>query len=458
MNLYTLAPQDLLFFRDARPFETSGGHGARWPEPSVVFDALHAALHRAFPDKQIWEHHHRFGRSSRRFPEKECNQRFGSLTTAGLFPFWKDGPWLFPAPADVVAAPEQHPHWRLGLTATTRGATNLPATFLKHTPANYAPPTKDTALPWWSTRALTDYMAGKRPARSELFTSEDLFAGEWTTGIGMDPETQTQDGQRIYSAEYLRLRPDVRCGFAAGLPMKQNGNSNDIRECIQHLFTASKTIIVGGQQRSCLVEPWLSAAPCPLPVGPDLTGTRVKWVLLTPAIWPRIQSQPDKGIPEHPGGWLPNWICPKTGQVLLRHRAGIRRVWDAEKRRTVRRAAVDNEIHAHLVAACVPKPVPIVGWTERLHLLEDEPDWASAGEARGPKSTHLAVPSGSVYYFEANSHDAAVALANALNWHGATDGTGIKNRRSTLLGEKGYGLGVCGTWDFYRHVPGRPSE
>ena len=42
---------------------------------------------------------------------------------------------------------------------------------------------------------------------------------------------------------------------------------------------------------------------------------------------------------------------------------------------------------------------------------------------------------------------AAIALAAALNWHGGdTAGTTIRNRRSTLLGEKGFGLGVCGTW------------
>ena len=45
-------------------------------------------------------------------------------------------------------------------------------------------------------------------------------------------------------------------------------------------------------------------------------------------------------------------------------------------------------------------------------------------------------------------------LAAALNWHGSTAGTEIKNRRSTLLGEKGYGLGVCGTWEFYETVAG----
>jgi CRISPR-associated protein Cmr3 len=92
------------------------------------------------------------------------------------------------------------------------------------------------------------------------------------------------------------------------------------------------------------------------------------------------------------------------------------------------------------VAAIVPKPIPVTGWALNLQTDADAP---------GAKSTHLAVPAGAVYYFEADSPDAAVALANALNWHGETDGTEIKNRRSTLLGEKGFGLGVCGTWNFY---------
>jgi CRISPR-associated protein Cmr3 len=43
----------------------------------------------------------------------------------------------------------------------------------------------------------------------------------------------------------------------------------------------------------------------------------------------------------------------------------------------------------------------------------------------------------------------SAALAAALNWHGEFNGREIKNRRSTLLGEKGYGLGICGTWKFF---------
>lgn len=64
MPIYQISPQDVLFFRDARPMTAdagSGGHGAHWPAPSVFFEAIHAALHRAFPEKTDWEHRHDFG-------------------------------------------------------------------------------------------------------------------------------------------------------------------------------------------------------------------------------------------------------------------------------------------------------------------------------------------------------------------------------------------------------------
>ena len=457
MNAYTLEPQDLLFFRDGRPIATAGGHGARWPEPSVIFDAIHAALHRAFPQPAAWEHTHRFGRSSDRDSRRDRTQRFGSLATAGLFPVWTDGRWLFPAPADVLPSKEaRDSNWLLQPTEV-RGRGSLPARFLKYVAANFALPTKETAAPWWTPHAWAAYLEGRRPGAVELFNNDDLFSGEWVTGIGIDPETQTQDGQRIYSAEYLRLRPQVRCGFLANLPMKQRGNG-ERQETIHHLFSDTNTIIVGGQQRPCRVETLSEDSRPLLPVGK--TGGfsssdgkhRVKWTLLSPAIWPEIRANPDKGIRPHPGGWLPNWVCTESGKVLLCHRRGdVRRVWDENKKRTVRRAdhnADEVEIAAQLVGACVSKPVPVTGWTERLHLLRCEDIW-TAGESdlgHGPRSTHLAAPAGSVFYFEADSPEAAETLAAALNWHGADPGTEIKKRRSTLMGEKGFGLGVCGTW------------
>jgi hypothetical protein len=60
----------------------------------------------------------------------------------------------------------------------------------------------------------------------------------------------------------------------------------------------------------------------------------------------------------------------------------------------------------------------------------------------------LAVPSGAAYYFECESHGAAKALWELLSWHGPQTRAvrRIVHRRSSLMGEKGFGLGVCTDW------------
>ncbi|MGF1453526.1 MAG: hypothetical protein ACFB21_15805, partial [Opitutales bacterium] len=77
--------------------------------------------------------------------------------------------------------------------------------------------------------------------------------------------------------------------------------------------------------------------------------------------------------------------------------------------------------------------------------------WALPGadpERQGAKAAQQAVPAGSLYYFAADDEAAARQLAEVLNWHGpASHGSmTINHRRSTLLGEKGFGLGACATW------------
>ncbi|MCX8109062.1 MAG: type III-B CRISPR module-associated protein Cmr3, partial [Verrucomicrobiae bacterium] len=209
------------------------------------------------------------------------------------------------------------------------------------------------------------------------------------------------------------------------------------------------------QQRLCTAQRFDAPTPLPLPKGltsgfpsaniDGQTQWLVKWVLLTPAIWPEIEAGVSKrGTTRkyHPGGWLPNWVCPETGQVLLE-------AVDEKKRRERRSLNYDGKgyeskpnVSARLVAAIVPKPVVVTGWG----MPNPETD-----SQAGAKSTHLAVPAGAVYFFEADSEQDAQRLAAVLNWHGDGPGSEIKNRRSTLLGEKGYGLGVCGKWDF--HTP-----
>lgn len=176
----------------------------------------------------------------------------------------------------------------------------------------------------------------------------------------------------------------------------------------------------------------------------------MKWVLLSPALWPSQQAhssadEPAAAVPagapsEHPGGWLPSWIDHTDGAVQLRQ--GVPERGPGEAREAWRkRVAQLPPIRARLVAAVVGKSIPVNGFT-----VANE----GAGRPAGAKNTHAAVPAGSVYYFEADSAGDAEQLAAALNWHGAGESrASIRNRRSNLLGEKGFGIGVCAGWDFH---------
>ena len=288
----------------------------------------------------------------------------------------------------------------------------------------------------------------------------DFCDAEPQIGIALDSTAQTTAEHEFYSAHYLRLHDRARLGLLAG-------NSPAGGDALVELFPSSTpaTILVGGQQRLCHAERTdVTGHPLPLPRGlsgfaPDADGKcRVKWVLLTPALWPRIADEDAEGnrvftkdgrpVILHPGGWLPNWIAAEEtnlkgetvppGGVLLLDGPGK----DKARRK---RLTPGKRIAARLVAALVPKPVVVTGWA--LGDASDDPD-----RPAGAKSTHLAVSAGAVYYFETEGPRAAEdakALACALNWHGDSDGTAIRNRRSTLCGEKGFGLGVCSEWTFH---------
>lgn len=466
MPIYNIIPHDVLFFRDARPMTAdagSGGHGARWPSPSLFFDAVHAALHRAFPAANVsifqdWEHAHDFGRSSTRPYKGDRSKRFGSLATAGPFPRVEDEAqkprWLFPCPADVLAAQELKCSLAPLRDDDSRGRrTNLPNEWLR--PLGRVVQSSKAAPPeWWSKEAIEGYLRGDAPSGGETWRTEELFDSEWNTGIAIDPETQTTGAGaakgRIYAAEYLRLRPDVSFGACGSMPLKKcNGE-----EGLTRLFNGNgRVFIFGGQQRTCSVaEESHSSLATLLPISQPIAGNRVKWLLLSPAIFPAIEPDPERGIDRHPGGWLPNWIDPETGGVLLKKGDATR--LEGESRQDWRsRVRNLDRIDCHLVAACVPKPLVLTGWSDYLHLG----DSAEPERGKGAKPTLLAVPAGAAYYFEGDDAD---SLVDALSWHGMErpNTASIVNRRSTLRGEKGFGLGVCGTWNFYEDVVRRPEN
>jgi CRISPR type III-B/RAMP module-associated protein Cmr3 len=422
MNTIYLNPTDVLFFRDGRPMSGSAtGHGSAWPLPHVINATFHAALHRA-EIKGV--HTHKTGVSTTRDEDAKREQKFGGLTTVGPFPVNKEGEWFFPRPADAQNS-QSH-----SITLKPLGTEARPSSLeLGLLPAvNTCPPTKDQSEPWLSAQAWEAYLEQSNSTLSPgHYLPDSAFSdAEHQIGIGIEATTGTTKEAAFYSASYLRLKPNWKLGVLAEAIDKVNGSKEERRDLIPAMLDTEQHLIIGGQQRSCTTE-LLPKAPIPLPTGPEILGTRVKWTLLTPAIFPQIG--------EHSGGWLPSWIDQSGLQVQL---------LDGPGKNKAKRMGVPQgqPIKAKLVASIVTGSLAVTGF-------------ATSTENNGAKSTHLAVPAGSVYYFEAEDETHAKKLADALNWFGASkeSTTSILNRRSTLFGEKGFGLGVCSKWS-----PLRPSK
>lgn len=454
MNQLLLTPSDVLFFRDGRPMGGSlSGHGSAWPLPTVTNAALHAALHRA---EISGVHSHRAGRSGQYSDDR--TRKFGSLLTAGPFPV-KEQEWLFPRPLDAGKSNDPAATY-LPLKRSQSASEDIPWTHMSSLPeplqfavANTLPPNKESPSLWWNQAAWDAYLGNHSKKSPAYYKDSDFCHTESTFGIGIDCDTGAQNGESFYSAHYLRLRENCQLGIIASAADKINNDPTQKRDLVEEVFPNSgeqTAIIAGGQQRICSVQR-NHCDRTPLLLGMS-TGFKksgdkylVKWVLLSPAIFPAIHASEKNGIitVPHCGGWLPNWIAEKDqkfedepvnkGAVLLLDGPGKMKA----KRKHLK---AGKPINATLVAALTSKPIPVTGYA-----LPHE----AADVKGGPKPTHLAVPAGSVYYFEAADESSAIALAHALNWHGDTDGSDIKNRRSTLMGEKGFGLGVCGTWDYH---------
>jgi CRISPR-associated protein Cmr3 len=433
--LLELEPLDTVFFRDARPMQAgagSGGHGASWPLPTVVHEALRTALLRRsgrLPKSRSERGHHRPNRSRQRWI---ATRDFESLRVLGPLPL-RDGVLYLPRPADVVPRGEKQVVVMAPLAASAgRSSPAVAGVDLcrdgKHPGHGASPegpgrwlrgvaavvePSKDQAGAWVSLADFLRLIRSGPGETVELPAVEDLWDTEFRIGIEVDPETRTAAEGKFYTAEHLRLREGVRLWLAAELsPVADRREAETAR--LQELAGAALTL--GGESRQCRVRASraeLAVEPPPLPAeGP----WGIRWVLATPAVFE--------------GGWRPGWVCAETGAVCLvaevpREPGESRLDWRLRIRKS-------EPVRARLVAVCSGKPIAFSGW--EVLAAKDGAD--ESAKNPGPKPTRLAVPAGSVYYFEAESRQEAEALVRVL--HGRT--------RSDRFGEKGMGLGFCGTW------------
>ena len=397
-------PTDTLFCRDQRPLSAGSGygHGANWPLPTILHSAVRTALLRevgTLPSTQK-AGYNRAGKAHGSFG----SELFNWLNIHGPFPVKGDAVY-FPRPLDLVPSKNDAADTvaKLLQVISQTGTSNLPAP-LTHVVANCETPSKDKLEDWINRECFEKYLKGEDGFPLKKL---ELWDTEHRIGVALDDETETAKDGQLYAAEHLRLRPDVRLRFSCSQPpTHKNGNATENGILPEQL--KGEMIQLGGEARFGQVQ---AGGELVLP-SIEITGTCVKWVLLTPAIF------------KH--GWLPGWIGEK-GEILLKtvvkdDRAKFRR---NRREGTGNHDAGIEEIKATLVAACIGKAQVIGGWG----LVGDEKNGT-------PKATQLAVPSGSVYYFKAASETDAGNLAKALQGR----------CRSDFFGEKGLGLGVCGIW------------
>lgn len=410
--------RDRFFFRDARPISGSDiGDGASWPLPSVFHSAMLSALWERFPNTSQWEspHENLTEKEKKKHLDKEgkekrvSNFRLGGLKTWGVFPVKKksmeNGEWNYeifvPTPADI------EPNGSVMRLISPVGNSNLPAP-LKYLLANTSPPSKRTVHPWISLENLENYLRGKKVG--ETIQNSVFFDTETNPGIAIDPSTGSAEDGKFYQATYLRMKPDTyMLAFAECEAKKFNEKSGT--DLLGIFFADKKSIplIFGGQRGVAYMEcKREKSSLCKLTDEKQTSeGTIVRWTLLSPAVFNN--------------GWLPDWVDEKSGSVLLKTRPSkegkSRKEWRAEIEKA-------PKMGASLVAARIPKPLVFSGWK-----LDIKADYAGGD----PKATRLAVAPGTVYYFKCDNNDEAIKLANEL--HG--------NVKSSLLGEQGFGLGVC---------------
>ena len=379
-----LEPLDVLFFRDGRPF----GAATRGESQSIAWpQTLAGAVWTALLQQQgcdFAELGRRVRTGARSFEE--------ALDGMGL-PGWiarvaVRGPWLarvdgraptaappevfVPVPAILYRSkadrsdgdralkrlrplpPDRSPPgWNKTRSGRHRG---LRALWLAELTA------LERASGWMNLQTLEQFLAGEPVRETDVLgsdRSDELFQFDHRTGIGIQPDQLTSEENLIYSASFLSLRRHDPQGrqivFYAEIVWPP--------DAVTDLWKTIATLHLGGEGRRvavhCLEQPvtWPNAAAAQ-------PGENLLIVLTTPGLFG--------------SGWKPAALA------------------DA------------------LVAAAVPKAIPVSGW-----------DLARGG----PKPARFAVPAGSVFFVAGADKELPELLAD-----------------DPVDGQQGWGCYVAGTW------------
>lgn len=333
-----IEPNDVLMFRDGKPFSGGDDHYARGifpPFPSTFYGAIRSKiLSEKYPQYESYKKSVIPDDIKR---EIGTNSSYGSLTiTNFLIAEREDGiinP-IFPIPKDVVKIKDKDKKDLFILKPEEQLKNqinfNLPISSLANLWLENEAPLEETN-DFISLKMLDKYLQGD--ILDETIDKNDLYQKEERVGIGKDRMRKTAKTGLLYSVEYFRLKQEV--GFIVEL----SGVESLPKEGLLRL---------GGDHRSAFYKETPFQMLDAEVVKRKINNTmRFKIILLTPAIFNN--------------GWIPDWIDVRSGVGLV------------------------NGISLKAVSAAIGKPLYAGGF-----------DFAKGK----PKDMKKAVPQGSVYYFE----------------------------------------------------------
>lgn len=386
-------PQDVLFFRDARPFNAGEGTWARGIFPPTALPLL-GALRNA-----LWDNLAEAERQA---------DHFGALRALGPFLVERtgdDATAYFATPAGLledeikesaggtpmgvrlVSRPlPDFSGWQRAREA--RASANGEAAWVWQADQKASP----RSQPWMRAAALREYLAGRIPT----LKGTDLWGEEPRTGVARKATKTAREGH-LFSVGFVRLK--AREPGALALVLGVRGLTPEVVGCLPDR-NAPKRLRLGSEGRLARYYkldalPYLEAALLP----PALEGQRsLLLYLLTPGVM---------GEGSRP-------TCFSAGHHALKS---------------------GNRLHLRAVAA--DAPVPIGGWDLK---------------ARHPRPLHLAVPAGSVYALEA---DEALSAEDAKEVIARFHGQPLENvtwpnkldprlRELTRLAQAGQGTALVG--------------
>jgi len=343
MKLF-LEPNDVLMFRDGRPFAGGDDHFARGifpPSPATIYGALRSHILSVRSGK-----FDTFKNEPAKIPKDITDEigstmALGSLEITQFFVAKNDEGHIqryFPMPIDIARekGKEDCKFYILSPDSSINDIvlTNMPSG-LQHL-WFATEKALETAAGFLSEDAMMAYLSDNVPEK--IIKTEEIYKTEERTGIRKSRQTRSVHEGGLYSVEYFRMKEGF--GFAI-----------EVEGTVQ--LPDSGIMRLGGDHRSAryFKSSWKG-------MDTKIIKDRIskdkhfKLVLLTPAIFKN--------------GWLPGSIDSNTFKGEI------------------------NGIKVKMTGACVGKPIGIGGFDMAKGM---------------PKGMKKAVPAGSVYYFELVNSD-----------------------------------------------------